>query len=61
MGKVDMLLLAGDLFHENKPSRTSLYQTTALLRQYCMGQRPISIELISDAGVGLSTGYRQAE
>ncbi|GAA6060679.1 hypothetical protein JCM10212_005061 [Sporobolomyces blumeae] len=50
---VDMLLLAGDLFHENRPSRTSLYQTISALREKCMGDRPISLELVSDAGIGI--------
>ncbi|GAA5967733.1 hypothetical protein JCM3765_000014 [Sporobolomyces pararoseus] len=51
---VDMVLLAGDLFHENRPSRTSLFQTISVLREKCMGDRPISLELISDAGIGIS-------
>ena len=46
--KVDFILLAGDLFHENKPSRESLYRTAALLRKYTMGDRPIEMELLSD-------------
>ncbi|GAA5929988.1 MRX complex nuclease subunit [Sporobolomyces koalae] len=50
---VDMLLLAGDLFHENRPSRTALYQTISALRDKCMGDRPISLQLISDAGIGI--------
>jgi len=52
-----MVLLAGDLFHENKPSRPSMYQTLALLREHCMSSRPISLEIVSDVGVGLQTGY----
>ncbi|POY75253.1 double-strand break repair protein MRE11 [Rhodotorula taiwanensis] len=51
---VDMLLLAGDLFHENRPSRTSLYQTISLMRERCLGDKPISLEIISDAGVGIA-------
>lgn len=46
--KVDFVLLAGDLFHENKPSRESIYRTTALLRKYTMGDKPVQIELLSD-------------
>jgi double-strand break repair protein MRE11 len=34
--KVDMILLGGDLFHDNKPSRPCLYKTMALMREYCM-------------------------
>ncbi|GAA6043588.1 hypothetical protein JCM8097_005270 [Rhodosporidiobolus ruineniae] len=51
---VDMVLLAGDLFHENRPSRTSLYQTISALRERCLGDRPISLELVSDAGIGIA-------
>lgn len=48
-----MLLLAGDLFHENRPSRTALYQTMAALREFTMGSRPVSLEVISEAGFGI--------
>ncbi|KAK4052670.1 meiotic recombination [Microbotryomycetes sp. JL201] len=50
---VDMVLLAGDLFHENRPTRTSLYQTMDALRQFTMGSRPIGLEVISEAGFGI--------
>lgn len=33
---VDMLLLAGDLFHDNKPSRSTVVKTMKLLRKTCM-------------------------
>jgi double-strand break repair protein MRE11 len=52
-----MILLGGDLFHENKPSRSSLYQVTALLREHCLNDRPISLDIISDAGVGIMPGH----
>lgn len=34
--RVDMLLLAGDLFHDNKPSRATLVRTMKMLRAACM-------------------------
>lgn len=49
-----MLLLAGDLFHENRPSRTSLYQTIAALREYTMGTRPVALDVLSDEGIGIA-------
>lgn len=44
-----MVLLAGDLFHENKPSRKSLYQVMRSIRMNCLGDKPCELELLSDA------------
>lgn len=49
--KVDFILLGGDLFHENKPSRRILHGCLSLLRKYCMGDRPIQFEFRSDQSV----------
>ncbi|KAL1981655.1 hypothetical protein VTN96DRAFT_2369 [Rasamsonia emersonii] len=46
---VDMVLLAGDLFHENKPSRKSMYQVMRSLRMNCLGDKPCELEMLSDA------------
>ncbi|KAL1717578.1 Metallo-dependent phosphatase-like protein [Schizophyllum commune] len=54
---VDFILLAGDLFHENKPSRECLYQVMALLREYTMGDKPVQVELLSDPNDGKADGY----
>ncbi|WFD25609.1 meiotic recombination [Malassezia nana] len=45
---VDFVLVGGDLFHENKPSRPTLFRTMSLLREYTMGDEPVSFELLSD-------------
>lgn len=49
--EVDLILLGGDLFHENKPSRKTLHTCLELLRRYCMGDRPVQFEIISDQSV----------
>ncbi|KAJ6007193.1 hypothetical protein N7522_005544 [Penicillium canescens] len=46
---VDMVLLAGDLFHENKPSRKSMYQVMRSIRMNCFGEKPCELEMLSDA------------
>ncbi|KAK3090953.1 hypothetical protein FSP39_016025 [Pinctada imbricata] len=46
--EVDFILLGGDLFHENKPPRRILHGCIALLRTYCMGEKPVQFEYLSD-------------
>ncbi|CAK7205715.1 meiotic recombination [Sporothrix eucalyptigena] len=46
---VDMVLLGGDLFHDNKPSRKAMYQVMRSLRQNCLGMKPCELEFLSDA------------
>lgn len=46
--EVDMVLLAGDLFHENKPSRKSMYNVMRSLRLNSLGARPCELEILSD-------------
>ncbi|KAG1698479.1 hypothetical protein DVH05_015019 [Phytophthora capsici] len=48
---VDLLLLGGDLFHENKPSRHTLYETMRLLRTHCMGDGAVNFQVVSDQSI----------
>lgn len=51
--KVDFVLLGGDLFHDNNPSRYTLHRTMELLKTYCFGPRPggHAFEILSDQSV----------
>ena len=55
--EVDALLLSGDLFHENKPSRRCMHRTMELLRHYCMGSRACALELLSDPSVNFPSRF----
>ena len=46
--QVDFVLLGGDLFHENKPSRRTLYRTMDILRRHCMSDDPVGFQIISE-------------
>ena len=43
-----MVLLAGDLFHDNKPSRKALQRCMEVLRDHCLGDREVKLEVVSD-------------
>ncbi|XP_041796621.1 double-strand break repair protein MRE11 [Chelmon rostratus] len=53
--QVDFILLGGDLFHDNKPSRRCLHNCITMLRQYCMGDSPIRFNILSDQTVNFNT------
>ncbi|XP_040902184.1 double-strand break repair protein MRE11 [Toxotes jaculatrix] len=53
--QVDFILLGGDLFHDNKPSRRCLHNCITMLRQYCMGDSPIRFNILSDQTINFNT------
>nr|XP_046245088.1 double-strand break repair protein MRE11 [Scatophagus argus] len=53
--QVDFILLGGDLFHDNKPTRRCLHSCITMLRQYCMGDSPIQFNILSDQAVNFNT------
>lgn len=55
--QVDFVLLGGDLFHENKPSRATMHKTISLLREYTLGDAPVRMELLSDATNARTDAY----
>ena len=50
---VDMVLLGGDLFHENKPSRKSMFQVMRSLRLNCLGDKPCELQILGDQSMAL--------
>jgi hypothetical protein len=55
--QVDFVLLAGDLFHENQPTRYTIHQVLGLLREFSQGDKPVQIELLSDPDEGKAEGF----
>ena len=50
MQGADLVLLSGDLFHDNKPSRATILKAISILRKHCLGPNPVNMEV---SGVGL--------
>lgn len=55
--QVDFLLLGGDLFHENKPSRSTLVKAIEILRCYCLNDQPVQFQVVSDQTVNFPNKY----
>ncbi|XP_035820730.1 double-strand break repair protein MRE11 isoform X1 [Zea mays] len=57
MRYVDFILLGGDLFHENKPSRSTLVKTIEILRRYCLNDQPVKFQVVSDQTVNFPNRF----
>jgi len=44
----DMVVLGGDLFHDNKPSRRTMFQAQKLFKKHVFGDGPVNIKVVSD-------------
>ncbi|KAL8435668.1 hypothetical protein ACSSS7_002329 [Eimeria intestinalis] len=58
--RVDFVLHGGDLFDENKPSRTTLYRAMCLLRKYCFGSGMIQFDVLSTAAAAAPAATGEA-
>lgn len=45
------------MFHDNKPSRKTLYKTMELIRRYCWGDRACHLSIQSDQSVHFPDRY----
>uniref|UniRef100_A0ACD5V0Z7 Uncharacterized protein n=1 Tax=Avena sativa TaxID=4498 RepID=A0ACD5V0Z7_AVESA len=57
--KVDFVLLGGDLFHENKPSRSTLVKTIEILRRHCLNDLPVKFQVVSDQTINFPNRFGQ--
>jgi len=48
---VDLVLLGGDLFHDNKPSRSTIVRAIDILTQYTLSDKPVAFQVVSDQSV----------
>ena len=53
---VDFVLLGGDLFHDNKPSRNTLVRAIEILEKYSLSDRPVSFQILSDEAENFVSG-----
>ena len=45
--KCDLVIHAGDMFHENKPSRQTMHNAMNLFRKYCFGEDPVYFNILN--------------
>ncbi|KAL7741992.1 hypothetical protein ACLKA6_018249 [Drosophila palustris] len=57
---VDMILLGGDLFHDAQPSQNSMHKCIELLRRYTFGDKPVSLEILSDQAASFHNAVNQS-
>ncbi|KAF7258557.1 hypothetical protein EG68_03799 [Paragonimus skrjabini miyazakii] len=48
---VDFIFFGGDIFHESRPSMQTTHEAIRLLREYCLGEKPVTFEMLSDSSV----------
>lgn len=56
--RADMVLLTGNLFHENKPSRRAMQTAIEVLRNHCLGDGDVSLDILSDQGASFHGNYK---
>ena len=54
--KVDLVLLGGDLFHDNKPSRQTVIRAMEIFSKACLSDQPVRFQILSDQRQNFSSG-----
>ncbi|KAK2080753.1 hypothetical protein QBZ16_000607 [Prototheca wickerhamii] len=54
--KVDFVLLGGDLFHDNKPSRQTVIRAMEIFSKACLSDQPVRFQILSDQRQNFSSG-----
>ncbi|KAK9868394.1 hypothetical protein WJX84_007759 [Apatococcus fuscideae] len=53
---VDLILLGGDLFHDNKPTRNTLVRSIDLITKYCLNDKQVPFQVVSDPAQNFANG-----
>uniref|UniRef100_A0A0E0ARJ5 Mre11 DNA-binding domain-containing protein n=1 Tax=Oryza glumipatula TaxID=40148 RepID=A0A0E0ARJ5_9ORYZ len=57
INKVDFILLGGNLFHENKPSISTLVKSMEIIRSYCLNDHQVQFQVVSDQAACLQNRF----
>jgi len=55
--KVDLVLMTGNVFHDNKPSRKAMQHAIETLRDHCLGDGDVGLEIVSDQATNFHGRY----
>lgn len=53
---VDLVLLGGDLFHDNKPSRSTIVRAIDILSRYALSDKPVQFQVLSNQAQNFASG-----
>lgn len=53
---VDLVLLGGDLFHDNKPSRSTTVRAIDILTRYTLSDKPVKFQVLSNQSENFVSG-----
>lgn len=54
--EVDLVLLGGDLFHDNKPSRSTIVRAIDILTRYTLSDKPVKFQVLSNQAQNFASG-----